>query len=323
MAQATAPAARLPPPPSALRQIALADLLTRWGCGEADVPRAERARITALGGFRVLDAGERRRTMLAMLSRLGSPLLCRDRHANLAAFERGWGENLERCREDGISVTALQPGYVKPLAVMRWGRCLVEPERPYLVHELTALTLDHVFRRHFGPLRHVYEAGCGTGRHLRALAERFPDKELIGLDWTEASVRLLALLAAHEERSITGIQFDMLSPPPAVHLEPGAGVFTVHALEQLGDGFRPFLEWLLRERPALVVHHEPIVEFYDPDVELDHLAIAYHHRRAWLSGYWPALAGLAAEGRIEILVARRLLYGDAYTEGSLIVWRPR
>jgi SAM-dependent methyltransferase len=300
----------------------VADLLTRWGCLEDDVSLDELGRIAALGGYRPLDGGERSRAILAVLSRLGSPTLHRDRDANRAAFERGWRENLDRCREDGISDDALQPGYVKPLSVMRWGRCLVEPERPYLVHELTALTLEHAFARHLGPLRHVYEAGCGTGRHLRALSERFPDKELVGLDWTEASVRLLTLLAAREQRAITGVQFDMLVPPATVHLERGAGVFTVHALEQLGDRYGSFLDWLLRERPAIVVHHEPIVEFYDPDLELDHLAIAYHHRRGWLTGYWPALTRLEAAGQIEILAARRLFYGDEYTEGSLIVWRP-
>ena len=169
----------------------------------------------------------------------------------------------------------------------------------------------------------VLEAGCGTGRHLRALSERFPDKDLVGLDWTAASIELLALLATRERRRLRGVRFDMLAPATDADVPEGAAVYTVHALEQLGERFGAFLDWLLARRPAVVVHHEPIVEWYDPDLELDHLAIAYHHRRGWLHGWWPALRALADAGRIEILTARRLHYGDAYTEGSLIVWRPR
>ena len=304
-------------------RVTLAALARRWGCAPGDVAPALRARIAAIaGGYRVLAGAEHAATVAAVLARLDDPALHRDPVANRAAFERGWGENLARCRSAGPSDAALEPGYVKPLPVMRYGGRLVRPDDPLLCHTLTALTLDHVFGRWLAPHPCVVEAGCGTGRHLRTLADQFPEKRLIGLDWTAASVAILNLIAGREGRPIEGVQFDMLAPPADVSLPPGAAVYTVHALEQLGPRFDAFLDWLLAARPALVVHHEPIVELYDPELQLDHLAIAYHHRREWLRGYWPALQRLAAGGRIEIPIARRLHYGDLYTEGSLVVWRP-
>ena len=303
--------------------VTLDALARRWGCGPDDVDPTLRARAAAIaGGYRVVSDAEHATTVASVLTRLDDPALRRDPPANLAAFELGWGENLERCRAAGPSDATLAPAYVKPLRVMRYGGRLVRPDDPYLCHTLTALTLDHVFGHHLAPHPCIVEAGCGTGRHLRTLAGRFPAKRLVGLDWTAASVAILNLIARREGRAIEGVQFDMLAPPADVALSPGAAVYTVHALEQLGARFEPFLDWLLAQQPAVVAHHEPIVELYDPDYELDHLAIAYHHRREWLRGYWPALERLAARGRIEILVARRLHYGDLYTEGSLIVWRP-
>ena len=304
-------------------RVTLDALASRWGCAPDEVAPALRARAAAIaGGYRALSDTEHAATVASILARLDDPALHRDAAANRAAFERGWGENLARCRTAGPSDATLAPGYVKPLPVMRYGGRLVRPDDPYLCHTLTALTLDHVFGRWLAPHPCIVEAGCGTGRHLRTLADRFPETRLVGLDWTAASVAILNLIARREGRALEGVQFDMLAPPADVALSPGAAVYTVHALEQLGARFEPFLDWLLAQQPAVVAHHEPIVELYDPDYALDHLAIAYHHRREWLRGWWPALERLAARGRIEILVARRLHYGDLYTEGSLIVWRP-
>jgi hypothetical protein len=92
----------------------------------------------------------------------------------------------------------------------------------------------------------------------------------------------------------------------------------------LGDRCGNFLNYLLENRPALVMHHEPIVEFYSEDNLLDWLAIQYCTRRGYLKGWWPALQELERQGRIEILEGRRMGYGDPYHEiGSFIVWRPR
>ena len=312
------------PAESPRREITLADLTARWGCRRDDVPPwCADAVATMAAGYRVLSRAEHRAAVAAALARLDDPTLHRDADANQAAFERGWSENLERCRREGPTDAALRPGYVKPLAVTRFGGRLVVPEDPYLVHTLTAITLDYVFARYLATEAAVVELGCGTGRHLRTLATRRPGTPLLGLDWTAASAEILNLLAAREGHAVRGARFDMLAPAPGAALPARSAVYTVHALEQLGEGWAPLLTWLLAQRPAIVVHHEPIVELYDPDLELDQLAIAYHHRRGWLRGYWPALQRLADAGSIEILTARRLCYGDAYTEGSLVVWRPR
>lgn len=319
---ALAPVGR--PAESPQRAVTLADLAARWGCLRDDVPRRCLDAVAAMAaGYRVLSRAGHRAAVAAILARLDDPGLHRDADANQAAFERGWSENLERCRREGPTDAALRPGYVKPLAMMRWAGRLIVPEDPYLVHTLTAITLDYVFARHLAAAPAVVEIGCGTGRHLRTLAARRPGIPLLGLDWTAASAEILNLLAAREGHAIRGARFDMLAPAPGATLPAESAVYTVHALEQLGEGWAPLLTWLLAQRPAIVVHHEPIVELYDPDLELDQLAIAYHHPRGWLRGYWPALRRLADAGSIEIVTARRLCYGDAHTESSLIVWRPR
>ena len=102
-----------------------------------------------------------------------------------------------------------------------------------------------------------------------------------------------------------------------------SGVLTFGALEQVGKDFRPFLEFLLRRKPAICVHVECIAEFYDPARLLDYLALAYHHSRNYLEGFWTALKELEEKGMLEILAAHHQRFGNIYDDShSYVVWRP-
>jgi hypothetical protein len=98
---------------------------------------------------------------------------------------------------------------------------------------------------------------------------------------------------------------------------------TMCALEQIGDKHEEFLQFLLRQSPALCINMEPICELYDEDNLLDHLAIRYHKQRGYLEGYLSRLRQLESQGRLTILKAQRVFFGNVYHEGySFVVWKP-
>jgi len=99
-------------------------------------------------------------------------------------------------------------------------------------------------------------------------------------------------------------------------------VVTVHAMEQLGDRHGALLDWLAAARPAVVLHYEPVLEFYDRTNVVDYLALWYSERRRYLTGYWTAIAARRDAGRIDVLDARRPGLGGVYHEASVIAWRP-
>ena len=117
----------------------------------------------------------------------------------------------------------------------------------------------------------------------------------------------------------------MLNGTDNVPFPEASGVITTLAMEQLGANFQPFLNYLLAKRPKVCVHLEPIVEFYSPSVNLlDALAAEYHRKRGYLEGFWPTLKELQNAGKVDILDARRLLFGSLYHEAyTVLVWRPR
>jgi hypothetical protein len=305
-------------------KIQLEDLCQLWNCSAADFQPACLAKFQAMStNYSLVSPEDRDAHILHILRRLTEQKLARAVPENLQAFEAGWNENYEECLARGVSLAALKPKYVKPYALIRYHGDFVIPENPFLVDDLLSLAISFAFAKYLAEFNPIYEFGCGSGRYLFELSNLFPDKNLVGLDWTEASQKVLKLIAA-TGRSVEGVRFNMLQPATDYALTPGCAVITVGAMEQLGSRFQPFLDYLLANQPRLVVHHEPIPEFYSERTLYDYLALWYHRERDYLSGYWPALQRLAQEGRIEILEARRLHFGDPYNDPeSLIVWRPR
>jgi hypothetical protein len=95
------------------------------------------------------------------------------------------------------------------------------------------------------------------------------------------------------------------------------------ALEQIGDRFGPFIDYVLRHKPLRVVHVEPTFELYDPASSHDQLAIEYHSQRKYLRGLLPALTRLEKDGRIRMPYQRRLRFGSRFHECfTVIVWEP-
>ena len=241
---------------------------------------------------------------------------------NQQRFESGWGEVLLRCQEQDLSRETLRPQYVKPFDIIRYDGRFIKPANPFLFQELQEISLDHLFEQTLEDYDHVYEFGCGTGRNLFRLAELFPKKHLHGFDWTQATVDLLHLMAT-KGLNIDGQKFDMLQPDSLLHVEPNSALITIDSMEQIGDKFEPFLEFLLTKNPSLVMHYEPIVENYNIGVPLDVVAAQYHRKRGYLEGYLSRLRTMESRGILKIMESFRTGYGDPWNEGtSVIIWKP-
>lgn len=277
---------------------------------------------TTQSDYRVLSPSEREAHVIHILKRLSSRGIARTTQENIAAFESGWDENVRLCETHGVSAETLKPKYVKEHGCIRYQRDYIAPLNPFLANALLEIAAGYYFKKYLDSTKSVYEYGCGTGRFVFQLSELYPEKPLVGLDWTRSSQKLLGLIGA-TGKPVSGLRFDMLAPDQNIKLDSGTGVVTIGALEQLGDRFGPFLDYLLSNRPEIVVHLEPIEDFYGDDTLCDCMGSLYHRQRKYLSGYLPALQALQQEGRIQIFESRRLCFGDPYHESSsCIVWKP-
>lgn len=171
----------------------------------------------------------------------------------------------------------------------------------------------------------IIEFGTGGGENLVAISSIFPDKHFIGLDRSPASASMVSYLGEMLNLDIVGGVWDMERPSDTSFMWSlgNAAVLTVNALEQLGTGWEPFFDYLVESGPGIIVHIEPIIEWYDPENLFDVVAIHGHRSSRYLNGYVRRVMELEQKGRAEIIKAKRTHMGprnqDSY---GVLVWRP-
>lgn len=280
------------------------------------------------------------RTLKADLPRTDQP----DR---IEAWEKGWRERLAEYGVTGRPSSLIPRDFFKH-KYARWQGDIIHPVSRGFEADFYSVVVRMLAHEYLREAHAIVDFGCGTGAALLILSESLCPNEgdlpvmersmrsfagvsmpLIGCDWAKGSQEILSAIATKTGLLIEGHNFNMLKPedtvPRPMFWFRHVGVITVHAMEQLGDRFRPFLDYLLAKRPAVCVHLEPIVELYLPNnFLLDALAVEYHRKRGYLEGFLPTLRELERKGEVDIVDARRLGFGSLYHEAySAVVWRPR
>lgn len=235
-------------------------------------------------------------------------------------WEKGWGEHLSEFNRDGfnnlVAKFSMQGEYI------RLQGDLIKPESNSFEEDFVAVIRAYLFNKYFKRIKTFYEFGAGTGVNLVAASEILPKVKLVGLDWTDSSTAIMNLLREKLKINLFGKKFDLFNPDKKYRLEKNCGVLTIGTLEQLGNNFKPFINYLLENKPNICIHLETLYELYDENNLLDYLARKYLEKRNYLTGFLPYLQQLQAKRKIEILEIRRT-FGSFYHEGyTYIVWKP-
>lgn len=239
-------------------------------------------------------------------------------------WENGWSENLEAFIKNK-NINVLTPGYFGKYNVIRWKQRFIKPLKKDFEYNTLVIIVDWLFEKYFRNVQSVYEFGCGTGYHLLRLREINNKARLYGLDWASASEKILTKIVKTGLMSnLKGYQFDFFNPNYNIVLDANSAVYTVAALEQTGKKFHKFIDYLLKNKPKICVHIEPINELLDENNLLDYLSIEYFKKRNYLSGFLDYLKKLERERKITIHQAQRTYIGSLFVDGySVVAWSTR
>jgi hypothetical protein len=306
--------------PGEVVHLGTGDFAEILGVGAEDLPPECVKRIRERSfAHRVLAGAERDQVLLQVIDSLDADLPVSG-PARIAAWERGWGDICDRFESSGGDPEALWPHYFKP-GVMRLRGEYVRPVDPLFERHFVAVLLAWIAHAHLRDIPTVYEFGCGPGHNLVDLARLLPNARFVGLDWATASQRVVGRLGSVLKRDVAARRFDMFDPDPTLAIEPGAAVLSVGSMEQLGDRFGAFLDFLRASDAALCVHVEPLHELYDRGTLLDALAARYAEKRGYLRGFLPRIEALRAAGEIEVRHVRRHLGSQFHDGWGTIIWR--
>lgn len=265
--------------------------------------------MTQMTKYSLLNEKERDAVIAQIIEKLLDPFLPYSGKHRREQWERGWEENLKS--------GDITPRYFGKYEIFRLNGQFVWGLSENYEQEMLYTIVDELSERYLKDASVICEFGCGTGHNLKRIRESNPDARYIGLDWVESSNKIINHLG------MEGVPFDYFNPKWD-NMPKDASVYTVASLEQTGKKYKKFVKYLLKQKPKVVVHIEPIPELLDKNNLLDYLSIRYMEKRKYLSGYLDYLRSLESRGFIEILEARRSGIGSMMIDGySVIVWKPK
>ena len=252
------------------------------------------------------------------------PNLVRSGEHRREQWETGWGENLKSISRDPKNIDLIVPEYFNKHRAIRWRGRFIRPVSEQFEYRSLAIILDWLFDLYARDAAAIYEFGCGPGHNLLRVRDVNLRASLWGLDWATASQRIIERLAVvGVDANIHAHNFDYFNPDQSFRLAPQSVVYTVASLEQVGARWCEFVDYILRNRPKLCIHVEPVAELLDPTKFIDYLSIEYFKKRNYLLGFLDGLRELEKQGRARIHRAQRTYIGSLFIEGySVVVWSP-
>jgi hypothetical protein len=235
-------------------------------------------------------------------------------------WEEGWSHNFNIFKKNQFE-KALIPKYFNKYPFARLNGHLIKTHTNLFDYKILKLLTSYLFMTYFKRIEQAIEFGCGTGHNLLNLRKYNKNAELIGLDWTIASQKILKKISLIFPKFF-GYNFDFFSPKINFKVKKKSIFFSIAALEQIGARHKKFLNFVLHNKPALVIHLEPIPELLDKKNILDNLSIQFMEKKNYLKNYLVALKSLEKSKRIKIIKIRKSYFGSLYINGySLIVWK--
>ena len=236
---------------------------------------------------------------------------------------RGWSEIATKLKQTGITRETLRPQYFHGEPICRLFGRYIRPLNSEFEYSLGLALRSVIFDEFLGNASSIAEFGAGTGINILLLAERFPRTSLIGADWAPVCVDILTQMAQETGKEIRGEVFNMLTATGWVPTEQNCAFLTVHAMEQLDAAWQPFCSFVMKHKPRVCLHIEPLLEHYDEKSAFDDRARQYHLKRGYLRGFLPHVLATCSEGKAELLASRRVAFGGLYHEAySILAWRP-
>jgi hypothetical protein len=240
----------------------------------------------------------------------------------IGEWENGWSENLIEFKNTK-DINSLIPKYHGKKRLAHWKQEMVDPLIENFDYKMHLCFVDAILEKYLtNDIKNLYEFGCGPAYHLIRISQNYPEIKLFGLDWTKASQLIIEQINQILEINIHGHNFDFFNPDYNIKVPQDSVFLTVAALEQIGQNYMNFVDFVIEKRPKICINIEPISEVLDENNLIDFLSVKYFEKRKYLNSYLPYLYALEKDKKIEIIDVRRTYTGSYFIEGhTLIVWR--
>jgi hypothetical protein len=228
-------------------------------------------------------------------------------------------QNLETNNENVKLI--IRPKWFRESAFVNIQNCLSLTKTPYVDWEYQLITRQMLFYTHLKDIENICEFGSGSGTNFYLINEILQNKSFILSDISVTSLKIIEELKRKLNRNnLTYSNID-IEQDIDLQLPDNTAVITTSVLEQVGDNYKNFINFILKEKPQIVINIEPIVELLDSKGKFDNVMNLYCEKRKYLIGYLTELEKLERQKRIKIVMKKRTMVSGTFIENSVLIWK--
>lgn len=237
-------------------------------------------------------------------------------------WQDDWFSVLQNLQTNNDNVKSIiRPKWFRESAFVNIHNCLSLTETPYVDWEYQLITRQMLFYTHLKDIENICEFGSGSGANFYLINEILQDKNFILSDISVTSLKIIEELKRKLNRNnLTHSNID-IEQDIDLQLPDNTAVITTSVLEQIGDNYKNFINFILKEKPQIVINVEPIVELLDSKNGFDNVMNLYCEKRKYLAGYLTELEKLEKQKKIKIIMKKRTMVSGTFIENSVLIWK--
>ena len=237
-------------------------------------------------------------------------------------WQDDWFSVLQNLRTNDDNVKSIiRPKWFRESAFVNIQNCLSLTETSYVDWEYQLITRQMLFYTHLKDIENICEFGSGSGTNFYLINEILQNKNFILSDISVTSLKIIEELKRKLNRNnLTYSNID-IEQDIDLQLPDNTAVITTSVLEQIGDNYKNFINFILKEKPQIVINVEPIVELLDSKNGFDNVMNLYCEKRKYLAGYLTELEKLEKQKKIKIIMKKRTMVSGTFIENSVLIWK--
>ena len=237
-------------------------------------------------------------------------------------WQDDWFSVLQNLRTNNDNVKSIiRPKWFRKNAFVNIQNCLSLTETPYLDWEYQLITRQMLFYTHLKDIDNICEFGSGSGTNFYLINQILQDKNFILSDISVTSLKIIQELKRKLNRNnLTYSNID-IEQDIDLELPDNTAEITTSVLGQIGDNYNNFINFILKEKPQIVINVEPIVELLDSKSGFDNVMNLYCEKRKYLTGYLTELEKLEKQKKIKIIMKKRTMVSGTFIENSVLIWK--
>lgn len=178
------------------------------------------------------------------------------------------------------------------------------------------------FSKYLKNVENIYEFGAGSGHNMVRLTEIFPQKKIYASDFSSNSVNLLRNISDHMGYNWNCFQFDMKKINKKIVLKKNSAVFTSGSIEQLSGNVDNFLNFIIKNKPKICIHIEPMPQLFKKDNIEDLLSVMALKKKKYSINFLDKIYNLKKKNKIKVIKLLKSPFGSQLIDGmNLLVWK--